>query len=336
MNTQSRRRALNGFTLVELLVVIAIIGVLVALLLPAVQAARETARRAQCTNNLKQIGLALANHESARREFPAGRKGCAGETTSLCLPLCGTVREDPARTGASAFVSLLPYMENQALYEMAGLEDGSGGIWNKNFNPNWAQDVNKAQLVTTRPPQYVCPSSTSLPTVDPEVLENLQEYAPPGTATGNYAFSQGTLGPTLGTSNIVKCQNDGMFFYVVRRKIRQIIDGTSNTFAVGEVTNTHLPGGMSIWSLASRHRNSLRSTEVPMNTPIGFDPLDDNTEFGSNGSFSSDHPQGANFLFVDGRVEFLSEDINFMTYNSYATIAGEDLPVEGSDPRRSK
>ena len=114
--------SLRGFTLVELLVVIAIIGVLVALLLPAIQAAREAARRAQCVNNEKQIGLALLNYESVVGAFPAGRHGCDGSTENIKgCELEATIK----RSAMSAFVKILPYLEQQALFDrlMSGSRD---------------------------------------------------------------------------------------------------------------------------------------------------------------------------------------------------------------------
>ncbi len=120
MISVSRRLPINrrfhGFTLVELLVVIAIIGILVALLLPAVQAAREAARRSSCVNNEKQFGVALLNYEITHKKFPAGRHGC---DASVELTVKGCEQTPSVEPSAmSAFVKILPYMEEQALYDL--------------------------------------------------------------------------------------------------------------------------------------------------------------------------------------------------------------------------
>src|SRR5688500_11603163 len=123
-----RRRA---FTLVELLVVIAIIGILVALLLPAVQAAREAARRMQCSNNLKQIALGMQNYHDTYKTFPPGRMGCDGSGPGNC-----TGGPDIIRAGTSGFVCLLPFVEQRQLYD--GMSFEQGWIWPTNGPANWA------------------------------------------------------------------------------------------------------------------------------------------------------------------------------------------------------
>ena len=119
-------RIFHGFTLVELLVVIAIIGMLVALLLPAVQAAREAARRNQCVNNLKQMGIACANHESAQRVFPPGASGCwhLGNPCP-CKDLGSSAETYKQFHRASGFVMMLPYMEETELYNLGHWEHGT-------------------------------------------------------------------------------------------------------------------------------------------------------------------------------------------------------------------
>lgn len=322
----------NGFTLVELLVVIAIIGILVALLLPAVQAAREAARRAQCMNNLKQIGIAINNFEQTRSKFPAGRFGCAGETTSVCAAVCPPPSDPLGRSGASAFVLMLPYLEGAEMYEGADIEAGAG-LWNPYVDPNWFNDPVMAAVISARPGAFVCPSSESEPFVN-----RVYGGAPVGSvATGTYALSQGTKGPSYGTGNVPKCANDGLFEYRRPRIRRWVSDGTTKTFAVGEITPSHLPGTTSVWSNASRHRSSMCSTENALNTLPGLGILDrsesdsDDT-FRSNGAFRSDHPGGAQFVYIDGHVSFVDENVALRAYRAASTIWGEAKGIDRADP----
>ena len=188
----------GGFTLVELLVVIAIIGVLVALLLPAVQAAREAARRMSCGNNLKQWGTALLNYENTHKEFPPSRLG-PDSTASLEVRFVGKPygpreqgKKGWERSGASGFVLMLPFIESQALYDQLNIERGNGiwpcgdclipaAVWR-------TPQVERA--LGTRPEFVVCPSNQTLPQHE----EDWQDWnvIP---ATGTYAFSGGHRGP---------------------------------------------------------------------------------------------------------------------------------------------
>ena len=249
-----------GFTLVELLVVITIIGILIALLLPAVQAAREAARRAQCANNLKQIGLALLNYEQGRRTFPPGRLGCDGSTAGVCAG-----QSVAGRSGASAFVLILPQLELQALQDLFGLDRGS--VWNVHpgQDTSWYGDANKQQAVKTRPAVFVCPSDTSKPLADRSTY-NL----PFDVATGSYALVAGSNGPSCGVDDyLVKLANNGMFVYANCRSAASVRDGLSQTMFVGEVIQSDTALGSNVWSFFFRHTDTYRTTENPLNTPIG-------------------------------------------------------------------
>jgi prepilin-type N-terminal cleavage/methylation domain-containing protein/prepilin-type processing-associated H-X9-DG protein len=318
----------HGFTLVELLVVIAIIGILVALLLPAIQAAREAARRASCTNNLKQVGTADLNHESVHKEFVRARPG-PDSTTSQQVLYVGRPPGPRAsggkgyeKMGASGFVLLLPFLENQALYEEFDIDDGDG-IWlASNAGVNW-RTPKKELAMGVRPPVYVCPSSQTLPqTEDPD--EQNRAAVP---ATGTYALCLGDRGPVshdVRSSCMTKHNNTGLHLYWNVVEIRQVTDGTSKTISVGEIIDGHTVDSSSMWTYGYRYADSLRVTEAAINTPTGVDcrHVGDDPVACVNGAFASDHPGGAQFLFADGHVEFLDEGIDLDLYQNMSTIAG--------------
>ncbi len=314
-----RRR--SGFTLVELLVVIAIIGVLIALLLPAVQAARESARRMSCTNNMKQIGIALYNYEGSHKVFVPARSGCDG----AAIPPCPCKNDQAVQMqGVSGFVMLLPFLENSALGELANV--ANAGMWTESgtaADVNWI-DAQKLKLIATRPPFMVCPSNLSEPTFDYNVWFIGRDTP---VATGTYAFCHGHLGPTYGLSPTVKCGNTGIFVYRIPRAMSEITDGLSNTFALGEVVNAHQKtNGGSVWTYADRHEHSLRSTENPLNTPTGKGTtLVGSYNPGVNGAFGSDHPGGGNFMFADGHVEFIFDSVDLLVYRGYSTYNSAEL-----------
>lgn len=306
MNSNRRR---IGFTLVELLVVIAIIGVLVALLLPAVQAAREAARRSQCTNNLKQIGLALLNYEGTYKVFPASRVD----------------RDGTGDNGTSAFVMILPFMEEQAMFD---LFDFQAGVWvNQQSGYPWlAPDSTNRLAIASRPESYACPS-------DEFEYFSQRTHAPlthwglefKGAAVGSYATVAGTWGAASGNLSKAKYDNDGVFFYVRQIAIREITDGLSNTMFVGEVVEPDTPNSTNTWTKAVREADTHRSTSNPLNTWPGDGAYFISGNRLENGAFASRHPGGANFAFGDGSVHFLSENIPELTYWALSTRAGGEV-----------
>ncbi len=191
----------SGFTLVELLVVIAIIGILVGLLLPAVQAAREAARRMQCSNNLKQMGLALHNYESSYKKFPSRRAGTTGQNGATVV--AGSASNRARRSG---FVSLSPFLEQGNLFDRIEAGDATQPPGGPTVSISWA-------AWDTCPPTYRCPSDSGLAT----------------SRDMSYAMCVGDSITTLNTG--VK---RGVFSAMHWNSIGSITDGTSNTIALSE------------------------------------------------------------------------------------------------------
>lgn len=317
-----RIRENRGFTLVELLVVIAIIGILVALLLPAVQAARESARRMSCTNNVKNLALAALNYESIKGELPPARLGPDSTGSAQVFHLRTAIE----RSGASGFVLMLPQLEEQAMYDglevfeknsiwPAGIYDPSGNWHNPAFVPD------REPLLGQRPDIFVCPSSTSLPFSEIDRFESWSVRP----ATGSYAFNAGHRGVNTDepvNACLTKHNNSGPHLYWNVTELREITDGTSKTISVGEVIDAHTRDGSNIWSYGFRYADCFRVTDVPLNTPTGVDAKAvGSNEAVVNGAFASEHAGGALFSFVDGHAEFITDDIELETYQDLSTIA---------------
>jgi len=309
----SQRR---GFTLVELLVVIAIIGVLIALLLPAVQAAREAARRMQCASNLKQIGLALGAYEDHFGRYPSSRTGC-DEVSRECPTQDQT-------TGISGLVAILPMVEQQTLYDMF---DFTTAPWKRQaYGLNWVPT--NADAIAQRPSVYVCPSDSAEPFAVREsgVYNWGLSLSDVKVATGSYALVSGTLGAKSGGPTYdMKHNNTGVFFYLQDLCQKDVTDGLSSTLFAGEVVDGHAGNSTNAWSTAAREMDVHRSTSNPLNTAPGEGWTIVRYGISVNGAFGSRHPGGANFSFGDGHVEFLEENISMRIYQALSTRAGGEV-----------
>ena len=310
-NRRLRNLTLRGFTLIELLVVIAIIAVLIALLLPAVQQAREAARRAQCRNNLKQIGLACHNYHGTFSTFPMGfvRGPWAGSNE---------------RESWGWQVSILPYMERTPLYDRLGVTNYSLRAVLAGSNPQLTTAAQIRTALQTKISGYICPSDAN----DGLTHENRHFGGGVGLSAGplsgtNFRPGLSNYVGNRGTRDHRSPSNDpwGILFYNSNISIADISDGTSNVFLAGErktrdcragswvgVRNPRGNGARGIWY-------NIAATRALLNAPhptydwdsVGADPD------GCGTGFASEHTGGANFLFCDGSVHFLSENIDFNT-----------------------
>jgi prepilin-type N-terminal cleavage/methylation domain-containing protein/prepilin-type processing-associated H-X9-DG protein len=329
-------RARRGFTLIELLVVIAIIAVLIALLLPAVQAAREAARRAQCVNNLKQIGLALANYESSNGCYPYG--SALENTGPNCIYGVNTFHN-----GSSMFVRMLPNLEQQALFN----------AWNFWFISDTTQNTTVAG---TGLKVLWCPSDATVygvTAVVPTPNHLMWDGTTNAHAFTSYAGCVGTFpnGSTNTSANFLQeiSQYNGMFYYIgyptlvptvnpnpgfnpgsiSSVTVAGVTDGTSNTIGVGERAHGKCPnvtepdGNNDItdnqYWYSSNRSHSLFTTLFPINAwkyVADDDAVGGATDDIYSNSAGSFHPGGANFLFMDGSVRFLKDTISTWPYNS--------------------
>lgn len=319
-----RRR--SGFTLVELLVVIAIIAMLVTLLLPAVQSAREAARRMQCSNNLKNVVLAALNYESANNTLPPARLGPDSTGSAEVAHL----RTPTERSGASGFVLLLPYLEEQALFD--GLEvNTKNGIYPAGMFSAFWRTPERELLLTQRPQMFVCPTSDTL---EKTIVPTFAKWDNP-PATGTYAFSGGHRGPFYKqpvNACLTKHHNTGAHLYWNPVRLRKILDGTSKTISVGEINEGHTTNSSNIWSYVLRYADCFRVTGTPLNTPAELNGIAVGTNSAKvNGAFGSQHPGGALFSYLDGHVAFIEDNIDIDIYQEMSTISGTPQGRDDAD-----
>ncbi len=306
-----------GFTLVELLVVIAIIGILIGMLLPAVQSVREAARRTSCLNNFRQIGLAISNYESARQELPPGRLGCDDIGESMSVPDCPPGLTSEEKNGASGFVLLLPFLELGNLEQQLAVNDG--GLWNRDVDDLawWQSNADKREGIQEEISVLWCPSENG------ERVSSV--YQPVISATSSYAFSNGSLGPNS-PDLVTKYSNNGAFAYKRPRSFREVADGLSTSFFVGEVIRPDLWESSNVWSYTRANADCLRTTDNLLNTPPGAGDVQERR----NGAFASNHPGGSQFLYGDGHVQFISDNVQQQLYQDLSTINGGE--AIGSTP----
>ena len=351
----------RGLTLVELLVVIAIIGVLVALLLPAIQAARESARRASCVNNLHQFGVALHSHHEAKKAFPAGSLTKPDTMTANLLNADGVF--------ANGFTLLLPYLEETVLAEQ--------------YDDQVTWYMQRASVANVKVAMFICPSVENYPNPYQDGFIGFAAQAvasPLGDTLGrtDYVMSKGVSDAYCRAPTQIPANERGVFDYKLSTGTKHITDGTSKTFAMGEGAGgpgwliclnpgcttpdapTPIPQfsnqpyyARQFWIGSGNARKifasfkwvstgHLASTYDPLNknpvTQVLFDDLADRAE--SRGTlnnsanthrtpnFRSDHSGGGNFLLADGSVQFIADSIDLATYRALSTLAnGENVEL---------
>ena len=292
---------LHGFTLIELLVVITIISVLIGLLLPAVQAAREASRQSQCRNHLKQQMLATLSFESQHSLLPPGSR----------------IHRLEYGKGVSWRVLILPYLEEAALWEQIGVNEDGG--------------MTKHLGIGLIPSAWSCPSAW--PDVDPAGLPPAHYDTVSGS--GHAAEFRWDRDDTSCGDIFI----DGAFYPDSEVRLGQITDGTSHTLAIGERTyfmNDWIIG--TIWSERSELELcafASRNIRYPINashTTFGYYKYDPDTPADASKTilrndlfFGSLHPHGAHFAMVDGSVQFLDDSINFVLFEDLASRNGGEV-----------
>lgn len=303
----------TGFTLVELLVVIAIIGILIALLLPAVQAAREAARRSQCTNNLKQIGLALHNYHDTYKIFPPAILN-SGRTSHWF-----GLRPGQMALNTTGFVMLLPFVEQKPLFDAYNLSSCSSASNPLSGAPLAGNDTINKHIYTQPLDVYTCPSDTTpAPRYSRLPGTPTDYYTANEAARSNYLFATAQLTDyshdydyyvQIGYSHMGPFGNNGSATFSMIR------DGTSQTIAVGEKKqvgkDTPWPYFGPYWG-AGVHTCCHGYTEfnniifnVNRNYPGYTSPY--------AWHWGSYHPSGANFVMCDGSVRMINESVNYLT-----------------------
>jgi prepilin-type N-terminal cleavage/methylation domain-containing protein len=328
------KRSKTGFTLVELLVVIAIIGILVGLLLPAVQAAREAARRMQCSNNLKQQGLALLNYESTYKTFPAAIFG-SGRYNSLAYHAShGQVRN------TTGWACLLPYLEQSAIANKYNFAFPSSVSSPYGIPASGSDTVNNG-LYNARLSFLECPSHPQAGDISDSSPDTpSQFYTRRNAIRTSYFFSSGIFTDYDAPYKDLNADiRQGAFGNDGGAKLSQITDGTSSSIALGEGAGGRFKTSTSYgpWGLTGTHTCCHGRVVATLNTAGQLAPTTTDAQSwtinaiwpanAGNGlrqsyawTFNSLHAGGAQFAFSDGSVHFLSETLDYPTFVKLAYI----------------
>ena len=340
----------TAMTLLELLVVIALIAVLIALLLPAVQGAREAASRAACVNNLKQLGIALHNYHDSEGSFPPG------------FTVHGT--DNLEMGGFGGFIPLLPFLEQDN--------------WFRRWDPsrNWYDPPNDA-IMPIQVRIFYCPSNRTGGVIDTSFMAAAAGRPLPNVAACDYLLCKGANAAQCEVTQLPPSAR-GVFDINTRTRLTDITDGTSTTFAIGEGAGNNprfglrrfyqdttpaqdlFPGQPKLidqsWSAGPMATHALHTIgllggaclgvtaerggqadpfDERMNNPLGLPALDFNHGCVNSGTapgtydmisgFRSAHPGGCNFLFCDGSVRFVRATVSPDTYRALSTMAGGEV-----------
>ena len=296
-----RRSSRAAFSLIEVLVVIAVIGILLALLLPAVMRARESARRAQCLNNMSQLGLALQNYHDTHSLFPLNY---------------GNGHFNGTNTGVSWMQMVLPQLDQ-------------GNLYSRILFGQPIDDPTNRGIAMTVVPEFLCPSSSNSP-----LMEGRSNVAGPLAVTNYKAccgsnWDWGTFSPLVSTAGRNAKDPNGLDHCnglicragaapPTNTSLRDVTDGASSTIALGETVPLWCAHAWWYW-----FNGSLGTAAIPPNYSMQPDVTQD--AWHNNYSFQSQHTGGVNVAFVDGSGRFLSDSIDEGVYRALGTIQGGEI-----------